>query len=120
MRTPLAWTLSVTISPLNSLPLFLKVPMVAMLSLLGCYFEHRAHRGLDGDQGAGGDRRRTLQGRSAAEDVGRETFLSREEARRAGEDSRTTGVEAEATEAKPAFGQHSTFRDRVGVCMCRH
>jgi hypothetical protein len=93
------------------------VPMVAMLSLLGCYFEHRAHRGLDGDQGAGGDRRRTLQGRSAAEDVGRETFLSREEARRAGEESRTTGVAAEAIEAKPAFGQISPSRDRLGVCI---
>src|SRR5713226_4297726 len=30
MRTPLAWTLRVTISPWNSLPDFLKEPMVAM------------------------------------------------------------------------------------------
>jgi hypothetical protein len=31
MRTPLAWTLRVTISPWNSLPDFLKEPMVAVL-----------------------------------------------------------------------------------------
>ena len=33
---PLAWTLRVTISPWNSLPAFLKEPMVAMSLLLGC------------------------------------------------------------------------------------
>src|SRR5262249_50153788 len=36
MRTPLAWTLRVTISPWNSLPDFLNEPMVAMSFLLGC------------------------------------------------------------------------------------
>ena len=39
----------------------------------------RAHRGLDGDRQAGGDRRRSLQARSAAEDGGRAAFLFREE-----------------------------------------
>src|SRR5208282_1138823 len=34
MRTPLVWTLRVTISPWNSLPTFLKEPMLAMLLLL--------------------------------------------------------------------------------------
>jgi len=36
MRTFLACTLRVTISPWNSLPDFLKEPMLAMLILLGC------------------------------------------------------------------------------------
>jgi hypothetical protein len=39
----------------------------------------RAHRGLDGDRQAGGDRRRSRQARSAAEDGGRAAFLPREE-----------------------------------------
>src|ERR1700676_5345159 len=34
MRTPLVWTLRVTISPWNSLPDFLKEPMLAMSLLL--------------------------------------------------------------------------------------
>src|SRR5208282_5362607 len=38
MRTPLVWTLRVTISPWKSLPDFLKEPMLAMSLLLG-YFE---------------------------------------------------------------------------------
>src|SRR5258708_37159788 len=79
MRTPLAWTLKVTISPWNSLPDFLKEPMFAM-SLSPCCFRARDHRGLDGYLQAGGDRRRTRSpGRSAAEDAGDETFLAREE-----------------------------------------
>jgi hypothetical protein len=52
--------------------------MLAM-SLLLAVFELRDHRGLDGDLKAEGDRRRTRSGRSAAEDGGGETFLSREE-----------------------------------------
>src|SRR5262245_851797 len=36
MRTPLVWTLRVTISPWNSWPDFLKVPMLAMSLLLCC------------------------------------------------------------------------------------
>src|SRR5215217_3816630 len=40
MRTFLAWRERVTISPVNSLvPDFLKVPMVAMVVLLGFWFE---------------------------------------------------------------------------------
>src|SRR5579871_5192319 len=77
MRTPLAWTLRVKISPWNSLPDFLKVPMVAMSFLL--VVRARDHRGLDGDRQAAGDRRRTRQGRSAAEDGDGATFLPREE-----------------------------------------
>src|ERR1700679_1198027 len=37
MRTFLVWTLRVTISPWNSLPDFLKEPMLAMSLLLGCF-----------------------------------------------------------------------------------
>jgi hypothetical protein len=39
----------------------------------------RAHRGLDGGRQAGGDRRRSRQARSAAEDGVRAAFLPREE-----------------------------------------
>src|SRR3979411_1235 len=78
MRTPLVWRLNVTISPWNSWPDFLKEPMLAM-SLLLAVFELRDHRGLDGDLKAEGDRRPPHSGRSAAEDGGGETFLSREE-----------------------------------------
>ena len=40
MRTPFAWTLRVTISPENSFePFFLKVPMVAIVSLRSLMFE---------------------------------------------------------------------------------
>src|SRR5690242_4937564 len=65
MRTPLVWTLRVTISPCNSLPTFLKEPMFAM-SLLLWLSRARDHRGLDGDRKAGGDRRRT-RSRAGAE-----------------------------------------------------
>jgi len=62
MRTFLAWTLRVTISPVNSFePVFLKVPMVAIVSLR-FPFPSPHHCGLDGDRLAGGDRRRTPQG----------------------------------------------------------
>ncbi|MDA9467989.1 hypothetical protein XH87_25985 [Bradyrhizobium sp. CCBAU 53415] len=37
MRTPLAFRLRVTISPWNSLPTFLKEPMLAMSLLLLCF-----------------------------------------------------------------------------------
>src|SRR5262249_57654317 len=57
MRTPLVWTLRVTISPWYSWPDFLKVPMLAMSLLLDV--RARDHRGLDGDLQAEGDRRRT-------------------------------------------------------------
>jgi len=59
MRTPLAWTLRVTISPVNSFePVFLKVPMVAILSLR-FPFPSPHHCGLDGDRKAGDDHWRT-------------------------------------------------------------
>src|SRR5258708_10532293 len=71
MRTPLARRLRVKISPRYSLsPICLKVPMVAMSFLLAA--RARDHRGLDGDQEASGDRRRTrragAQRRMAARD----------------------------------------------------
>src|SRR6202521_5706409 len=57
MLTPFAWTLKVRISPRNSWPDFLKLPMFAMSLLLGA--RARDHRGLAGDLQAEGDRRRT-------------------------------------------------------------
>src|SRR5262252_10446207 len=77
MRTPLACTLRVTISPWNSLPAFLKEPMVVMSFLLGCS-NPRPSRPRWRSTG----RRRSTPhplGRSAAEDGGGGTFLAREE-----------------------------------------
>ena len=60
MRTPLAWTLRVAISPWNSLPDLLEGTDVQPLSLSWIFcFRARDHRGLDGDRKAEGDRRRT-------------------------------------------------------------
>src|SRR6266849_8411646 len=72
MRTPLAWTLRVTISPWNSLLLdFLKEPMVAISLLLGC----SSPRPSRPRWRSSGRRRSTThpQGRSTAEDGGGET-----------------------------------------------
>src|SRR5208337_2154986 len=78
MWTPVMLRRRVRISPMYSpSPIFLKVPMVAMSFLLAA--RARDHRSLDGDRQAMGDRRRTRQGRSAAEDGERKTFLPREE-----------------------------------------
>src|SRR6266446_5819751 len=58
MRTPLAWTLRVTISPWNSLLLdFLKEPMVAISLLLGCSSPRPLRPRWRSS--AAGDRRRT-------------------------------------------------------------
>src|SRR5215831_17665708 len=57
MRTPLAWTLRVTISPCSSLPDFLKVPMVAISFLLGCSSPRPSRPRWRSS--AAGDRRRT-------------------------------------------------------------
>src|SRR5260221_9361735 len=57
MRTPLAWTLRVTISPWNSLPDFLKEPMVAISLLLGCSSPRPSRPRWRSS--AAGDRRRT-------------------------------------------------------------
>src|SRR5579883_482028 len=78
MRTPLVWTLSVTISPWYSSLTFLKEPMLAMSLLLAV--RARDHRG---PRWRSAGRRRSpthpLEGRSAAEDALEETFLPREE-----------------------------------------
>src|SRR5439155_3101636 len=104
MRTPLVWTLRVTISPWYSWPDFLKVPMLAMSLLLDV--RARDHRGLDGDLQAEGDRRRTrlragAQRRMAAV---RLSWLARN-GRSPGEESLTAAVAAQAIEAQPSFGQ---------------
>src|SRR5262249_20244292 len=104
MRTPLVWTLRVTISPWYSWPDFLKVPMLAMSLLLGV--RARDHRGLDGDLQAEGDRRRIhlgaeAQGRMAGV---RLSCLARK-GRSPGEESLTAAVAAQAIEAQTSFGQ---------------
>src|SRR5215472_13603824 len=78
MRTPLAWTLRVTISPWNSGPDFLKVPMLAM-SLLLCCSSPRPSRPRWRSAGRRRSTTHPSSGRSAAEDGGGEAFLLREE-----------------------------------------
>src|SRR5882757_9388273 len=104
MLTPFAWTLKVRISPRNSWPDFLKVPMFAMSFLLGA--RARDHRGLDGDLQAEGDRRRTpvragAQRRMAA---ARLSWLARN-GQSPGEESRAAAIAAQAIEAQQSFGQ---------------
>src|SRR5580698_919266 len=78
MRTFFVWTLRVTISPWNSPPDFLKVPMLAMSLLLGCFEPATTAASMAiGEPKAIDDA--PLAGRSAAEDGGGESFLSREE-----------------------------------------
>jgi hypothetical protein len=76
MRTPLAWTLRVTISPWNSWPDFLKVPMFAMSLLLGCS-SPRPSRPRWRSAGRRRSAPHPSSGRSAAEDGGGESFLAR-------------------------------------------
>src|SRR5215471_14748923 len=105
MRTPLACRLRVMISPWKSLPIFLKVPMVAM-SLLLLWFRVRDHRGSMAI-----DRPRTIgdaPARRPERSVGRrrETFLPREEwALAQGKKVLSDGVAARTIEAQPVFGQ---------------
>src|SRR5437867_1833925 len=113
MRTPLVWTLRVTISPCNSLPTFLKEPMFA-ISLLLWLSRAPDHRGLDGDRKAEGDRRRT-RSRAGVERrmaPARLCCLARN-GRSPGEESRSDAVVAQAIEAQPPSGQIKPKRGRV-------
>src|SRR5438552_3028857 len=113
MRTPLVWTLSVTISPCSSLPTFLKEPMFAM-SLLLWLSRARDHRDLDGDRRAGGDRRRTRSRAGAERRMApvRLCCLARN-GLSPGEESLTGDVAAQAIAAQPASGQNSQRDDGV-------
>src|SRR2546430_16813433 len=104
MRTPLVWTLRVTISPWYSWPDFLKVPMLAMSLLLDV--RTRDHRGLEGDLQAEGDRRRTHLRAEAKRRMAavRPSCLARN-GRSPGEESLTAAVAAQAIEAQTFFGQ---------------
>src|SRR5215470_12009256 len=105
MRTFLARRLRVKISPRYSLsPTRSKVPMVAMWFLPAV--RARDHRGLDGDQEAAGDRRRTrragahrrmaardfLVPRGMGEPISRALFLARGAS--PGEESRAAAIAA--------------------------
>src|SRR3981081_827520 len=78
MRTPLVWTLSVTISPWYSLPDFLKEPMLAM-SLLLAVSNPRPSRPRWRSAGRRRSTTHPVAGRSEGEGGGDETFLPREE-----------------------------------------
>src|ERR1700727_2468089 len=80
MRTFLVWTLRVTISPWNSLPDFLKEPMLAMSLLLGCFEPATTAASMAICRPEAIDDA-PLAGRSTAEDGGGESFLPREECR---------------------------------------
>src|SRR5271166_110084 len=88
MRTFLVWTLRVTISPWNSLPTFLKEPMLAM-SLLLAVSSPRPPR----PRWRSGSRRRStthpFAGRSAAEDGGGRLSCLARNGRSPGEESRS-------------------------------
>src|SRR5271166_5296346 len=90
MRTFLVWTLRVTISPWNSLPTFLKEPMLAM-SLLLAVSSPRPPR----PRWQSGSRRRStthpFAGRSAAEDGGGRLPCLARNGQRPGEESRAVG-----------------------------
>src|SRR5579864_3310748 len=76
MRTPLARRLRVKMSPRYSpSPICLKDPMVAMSFLLAA--RARDHRGLDGDQEAAGDRRRTRRAGAQRRMAARDFLVSR-------------------------------------------
>src|SRR5215831_8251120 len=78
MRTPLLCRLRVTISPWNSWPDFLKVPIFAMSLLLGCS-SPRPSRPRWRSAGRRRSPPHPSSGQSAAEDGGGETLLAREE-----------------------------------------
>src|SRR5712672_1505897 len=111
MRTPLAWTLRVTISPWNSLPDFLKDPMVAM-SFSPWLFEPAtiaASMAIDRPQaiddaplGAG------AQWRMAAE---RLSWLARN-GRSPGEESLTAAIAARRSRLAVLWPDHAIKRPR--------
>src|SRR4051812_29339187 len=104
MRTPLARTLRVTISPWYWSPTFLKEPMFAM-SLLLLFSSPRPPR-LDGEGQAGDERRRTRMRAGAERRMAAERLpcLARN-GRSPGEESRFDAVAAQAIEAQPVSGQ---------------
>src|SRR5215471_11224966 len=104
MRTPLLCKLRVTISPWNSWPDFLKVPIFAISLLLGCS-SPRPSRPRWRSAGRRRSPPHPSSGRSAAEDGGGATFLAREEwAKPRGRKSRRRRC-GTAIEAQPSFGQ---------------
>jgi hypothetical protein len=105
IRTFLVWTLRVTISPWNSLPTFLKEPMLAMSRLLGC-FEPRPPRPRWRSAGRGRSTTHPPAGRSVSGGLRRRGFLASRgmPVKPAGEESRAAAVAAEAIEAQPPFG----------------
>jgi hypothetical protein len=78
MRTFFAWTLRVTLSPVNSRPAFLKVPMVAMSGLLVCS-EPAPIAASMAIARAGTIRRRSPRARSVSGGRWDRCFFSREE-----------------------------------------
>jgi hypothetical protein len=88
-------------------PDLVKVPMVAIVTLLACCSD-RAHRGLDGDQKPRGDRTAPLAAAARAEDGGQATLLAREECRLSGRGRKSTDRRCRhAIEAKPTLGKIS-------------
>src|ERR1700735_3998945 len=114
MRTFLVWTLRVTISPWNSLPDFLKEPMLAMSLLLGCFEPATTAasmaicrpEAIDGAPACGPEHRGGWR---------RGEFLASRgmPALPAGEESLTDAIASQAIEAQPSFGQIKPLRGRV-------
>src|SRR5271165_6253924 len=112
MRTPLVWTLRVTISPWNSLPTFLKEPMLAMSLLLGCFEPATTAASMaigrpgtidDAPAGRGPHRACAMgwpQGRSAAEDGGGRLSCLARNGRSPGKKVDPSAVASQAIEAQ--------------------
>src|SRR3984957_5865475 len=127
MRTPLACTLRVTISPWKSLPTFLKEPMLAM-SLLLAVSSPRPPRPRWRSTGRGRSTTHPLAGRSAAEDDGGEPpafagacFLaSRGMGRRARGRKWTRRRCGSGDRGEPVFGQIKPKRGQALACAEQH
>src|SRR5271163_784917 len=125
MRTPLVWTLRVTISPWNSLPNFLKEPMLAMSLLLAGSEPATTAASMAigrpeaigdaparGPERSGGWRRGDFLASRGMGEPGSPRGKPRG-VESPGEESLTGAVAAQAIEAQPSFGQIKPRRGRV-------
>ena len=111
----LALMLRVLTAPVKLSPERVKVPMAAWYSPV-C-LRDRAHRGLDGDRQAGGDRRRTRLGRSAAKDGGWTAILLRDaKALAPAENSRLAAIASQAIEVSTGLRPDQAIKRRQWAC----
>src|SRR5215831_3586607 len=121
MRTPLAWTLRVTISPWSSLPDFLKEPMVAMSFLLGCssprpsrprWRSEGRRRSTPHPLGAGAQRRMAAAGLSWLARNGRRRVPALAGVASPGEESLAAAIAARRSRLAVLWPDHAIKRPR--------